>query len=87
MAKNLGCDGVLISAQRFIRLVDTILDITSFDKFSLDVPKQLERISDYPLFSFGGGSTIINLKSSNVFFSYIQNFASFYEDYAWLNIW
>ena len=44
MADNLGCDLVLLSSQRFKRLVNTILDITSFDLFTLDIPKKLERM-------------------------------------------
>ena len=65
MAENLVCDWVLLSSQIFKRWVNTILDITSFYWFYIDIPKEPERIFYSSLSSFGGGSTIINLKSSN----------------------
>ena len=39
MVMELGCNWVLLSSQRLERLVNIILDITSFDCFSIDVPK------------------------------------------------
>ena len=65
MTENLGCDWVLLSYQRLKRWVDTILYIDSFDWFPIDMPKEIERVSDSSLSSFGNGSTIINLESSN----------------------
>ena len=49
MEVELGCDRVLLSSQSFKRRVNTILDITSFDWFSLDIPKELEGIFDSSL--------------------------------------
>ena len=68
MVMKLGRNWVLLSYQRFKILVHNILDITSFDIFSLDIPREPEIIFDFSLSSFGVVSTIINLKSSNDFF-------------------
>ena len=68
MVVELGCDQVLLSSKRFKRRVNTIWNITSFDGFSLDIPKALERVFDYSLSSSGVGSKRINMNSSNYFF-------------------
>ena len=70
MEVELGCDWVLISSQRFKISVNTILDITSFCWFSLDITREQKRIFDSSPSSFWGGSTIINLNSSKYLFLY-----------------
>ena len=84
MAKNLGCDWVLLSSQRFKRRLNIILYISLFDWFPLDIPKELEIIYDSSLSIFGGESTIINLKSSNDLSLLCTIFFYFSEEYAWL---
>ena len=51
MAVELGYNWVLLSFQRFKRQVNTILEITSFDPFSLDITKELDIIfiPQYPV--------------------------------------
>ena len=85
MEMEQGCDRVLISSQRFKRWVNTILYITSFDRFSLDMPRELERMFHFSPSNFGGGYKIINLKSSNDFPLYPTEFSAyFFEEYAWV---
>ena len=67
MAMEIGRELVLVSSRNFKMSVRTILDITSLDWFSLDKSKEAERIFNLSWSSFGGGSIIINLKSSNYF--------------------
>ena len=59
ISEEIGCDWVLLYSQLFKTWGNTILDITSFYWFSLYTPKELFRIFDYSLSSFGGGSKII----------------------------
>ena len=88
IALKLGCKWVLLSYQRFKRWVNTILDITSFDRFSLDITGKPERIFYLVPFSLGDESKSLTW-SHQMISPYIQlKFsASLSEDYALVFFW
>ena len=82
MEENLRCDWILLYSQWFKRWVNTILDITSFDSFSLDIPKELE-IFLIPRCPVLGVGLKLSTWSHQMIFPHGQMFfAYFSEDYA-----
>ena len=78
MVDKLGCNWFLLSSQNFKRSFIAILDITSFDWFYLNIPKELEKylIPHFPILGVGlqslNWSNQIICPYSQLFFSFLR---------------